>query len=84
TVQQIMVLKDAISHEEKETISLLDSDTDDDEASYDEITDLFKPLIPVLAGTSTMQDIGEDTIEVSNEIDDLPPQKRQRPARYRD
>jgi hypothetical protein len=77
-----MFLKDAISYEVDEASTLLD----EDEALYDKVTNLFKPLNLVLSETISLDSEEEHTVEASNNDEEIlrPPQKRQRLARYRE
>lgn len=83
TVQQLMVLKDAISYEDDDIG--VSSDEDDDEAQYDEVTEMLQPPIIVPVETITVDDGEEEYVEISNHEEEVRPlRKRQRPARYRE
>jgi hypothetical protein len=81
-IQQLMFLKDAISHKVDEASTL----SDEDEAPYDEVTDLFEPSNLVSSETISLDSEEEHAVEASNNDEEIlrPLRKRQRPARYRE
>jgi hypothetical protein len=95
TIQQIMILKDSISHEMDDGLFDLDSpDRDGDQAPYDEVTELFNLDSPTTEPRHRQDldndldqslDIGiTETISQDDRPALRPPQSRKRPARYLD